>query len=114
MGQVMDIDSLDDAQFEALLCGLAVHVPELMGWTELGDGGTALEIRGRKYSRDELVRPKEAMLALGIKRATLYRWIGDGVMPRPRKLSARTTGWPAFELRDWMHDRQRTEQGNVA
>ena len=103
----MEFDTLSEEQFETLLATLAVREPPLSSWTEIGSG-VFLEIDGRGYSRDELVRPKATMRALGITRATLYRWIKEGRLPRPRQISTRTTGWPAAELHSWMRERNRT------
>lgn len=39
---------------------------------------------------------------IGISAATLWRWVGLGVFPKPVKLSAGVTAWRAEDVRAWM------------
>lgn len=45
------------------------------------------------------VRPKVVQQLLGCSKATLWRMVGRGCLPRPRKISPRVTVWNVGELR---------------
>jgi prophage regulatory protein len=35
-------------------------------------------------------------------RATLYRWVRDGIFPQPRRIGPKRIGWIAAELEEWV------------
>lgn len=45
--------------------------------------------------------PKRVGL-LGVSSATLWRWVKDGVFPKPMKLSANVTAWRMGDVREWL------------
>ena len=40
-----------------------------------------------------VVRPKEAAQRIGVSRATLYRYVASGALPKPRRISPGVSGW---------------------
>jgi len=49
---------------------------------------------------DIFPRPKDVMRIYGISRATLYRWIRQGILPPATKLSTKFSGWPIEVIKD--------------
>jgi predicted DNA-binding transcriptional regulator AlpA len=49
-----------------------------------------------------LLRVCDVCLQLKVSRATLYRKVGSGAMPKPIYLDARVPRWDASELADWL------------
>jgi len=45
------------------------------------------------------VRQPVVEALMGVSGSTIWRMVARGDLPRPRKLSARVTGWPVGELR---------------
>ncbi|WP_244125766.1 helix-turn-helix transcriptional regulator [Burkholderia gladioli] len=45
---------------------------------------------------------------VGVKKTTLYRWIRDGKFPAPVQLGARSVGWRATDVQQWLESRQST------
>lgn len=43
---------------------------------------------------DRLLRARDVMQRLGIKKTKLYTAIKAGTIPRPRKLTSRSVAWP--------------------
>ena len=91
------LDDISDDDLDDLLYALAVDRPVMMAFGT-GEALTALE-------RERLVRPAEAHAMLGISKATLYRLVTAGSLPRPIKISVRVSGWPLKNLLAW-RDRQ--------
>src|SRR5947207_12653946 len=84
-----DFDSLSEEAFDALLTAkFAVEEEHLMGMVV---GLPDLE----GYRR---VSPKEMMVLLGASRATFYRWVREGRLPRPTKWSTRKSGYYAHDV----------------
>lgn len=42
---------------------------------------------------------------IGVSSATIWNWCKRGTFPRPVKLSANTTAWPAADVDSWAADR---------
>jgi prophage regulatory protein len=55
---------------------------------------------------DRIFRPTEAAAKLGIGRASLYRLVKIDLLPAPRKVGLRASGWLESEL-DAFLERQR-------
>ena len=45
---------------------------------------------------------------VGVKKTTLYRWIREGKFPAPVQLGARSVGWRAADVQQWVESRQST------
>jgi prophage regulatory protein len=41
--------------------------------------------------------------------STLWRWVAEGLFPRPIKLGPRVTAWKVSSLREWMAQRAEKE-----
>jgi excisionase family DNA binding protein len=54
---------------------------------------------------DPILRPRDAAAYLAISRPTLYRWVNEGVLPRPIKLGKNTSGWRRSALDDFITSR---------
>ncbi len=51
---------------------------------------------------ERLLRMAQVTAMLGISRATIYRYVASGKMPKPIKLSARCVAWKASVISDWL------------
>lgn len=49
-------------------------------------------------ARFRFIRKKELCSILGVSRATLERYVAEGLLPKPRKLGKRIVGWRSDEL----------------
>ena len=49
---------------------------------------------------DRFVRAAEFYYRLGISKAMFYRCVGLGTLPKPIKLSARSSVWPLSQVND--------------
>jgi len=54
----------------------------------------------------KIYRPKDAVNALGISRATLWRWVRDGQIPKPIKLGKQARGWREETLLEYIKQRE--------
>jgi prophage regulatory protein len=64
-------------------------VPAKLSWSHVDDG-------------ERLLRIPQLSAILGISRATIYRYIASGKLPKPVKLSARCVAWKASVICAWM------------
>lgn len=55
---------------------------------------------------DQILRPRDAALYLGIARPTLYRWAQEGALPAPIKLGLRASGWRRSVLDSFLAQRE--------
>jgi prophage regulatory protein len=53
----------------------------------------------------QVLRPRAAAAKLGCSRATLYRLVAAGALPRPIRLSPNMVGWLAHEIDAWIAGR---------
>jgi prophage regulatory protein len=51
---------------------------------------------------DRLLRLPEVARTIGVSRATIYRYVDSGRLPRPVKVSTRCIAWRASEITAWM------------
>ena len=54
----------------------------------------------------KVVRPKQLLEDLKISRATLYRRIADGHIPKPLRIGSRITGWRVETIANWLQKRE--------
>lgn len=50
---------------------------------------------------DRLLRLNEVCELLGTSRSTVWRWVKEGRLPRPMRLSSGSTRWSSSELARW-------------
>ena len=51
---------------------------------------------------ERLIRLPELLRTIGVSRATAYRYMDAGRLPRPIKLSSRCSAWKASTINDWL------------
>lgn len=49
-----------------------------------------------------VMRLKEVMDTTGLSRSTIYKYISDGVFPKPVTLGERCVGWVENEVHEWV------------
>ena len=55
-----------------------------------------------------LMRRPEVEAVCGVSRSTLYAMVAKGAFPQPLRISARSVGWRAGEVRLWLDSRRRS------
>ena len=60
-----------------------------LSWSQIDEG-------------ERLLRIKQVMVILGISRATIYRYVANGKLPSPVKLSVRCVAWKASVIAEWI------------
>ncbi|EMM6763383.1 AlpA family phage regulatory protein [Pluralibacter gergoviae] len=51
-----------------------------------------------------LIRIKRMMELLSVSRTTLYRWVKQGLFPKPHKVNGRTQGWTTSQYEEWLNN----------
>ena len=51
---------------------------------------------------DRLIRLPELLSLVGVSRATAYRYLANGKLPAPIRLSSRCIAWKASTINEWM------------
>ena len=54
-----------------------------------------------------LLTRRAVQARVGISKATLYRWISDGLFPAPLQIGPRAVRWSERELEEWLASRPR-------
>jgi len=49
-----------------------------------------------------IIRLKEVIDSTGLARSTIYKYVGEGVFPKPVSLGDRCVGWVDSEVQDWI------------
>lgn len=62
-----------------------------------------------KFGIDPFVRLPFVMDAVGLSRASIYKFINEGRFPKQIHLSERTAAWRLSEIRAWMDKRAKEE-----
>lgn len=57
---------------------------------------------------DPILRMPDVMRGTGLRRGIIYRMIKRGEFPRPYRLTSRSSGWRASEIRAWIDALPRT------
>ena len=61
----------------------------------------------RQLEELRVLRREEVSRLTGLARATLYAKVADGTFPRPVRLGARSVGWRALDISDWLQAPER-------
>ncbi|WP_366511914.1 AlpA family transcriptional regulator [uncultured Amphritea sp.] len=59
-----------------------------------------------------LIKLKAVMDTTGLARSTIYKYISEGIFPKPVSLSERAVAWVESEVQDWILDK--IEQRDVS
>jgi predicted DNA-binding transcriptional regulator AlpA len=51
---------------------------------------------------EQYVGVKDIAESLGLKQATVRRWVDQGLMPPPVKVNNKTLLWPEEEIKNWL------------
>ena len=51
---------------------------------------------------EKLIRLPELLRTIGVSRATAYRYMESGRLPKPMKLSSRCVAWKASAINEWL------------
>lgn len=49
-----------------------------------------------------IMRLKEVIDSTGLARSTIYKYIGEGIFPKPVSLGDRCVGWVDIEVHEWI------------
>lgn len=52
-----------------------------------------------------LIRIKEMLSLLRCSRATLHRWVKNGLFPQPKMVAGKTVGWLESDYLTWLQDK---------
>ncbi|EOX6785869.1 helix-turn-helix transcriptional regulator [Pseudomonas aeruginosa] len=52
-----------------------------------------------------IIRLKEVMGLTGLARSTVYKYVSEGVFPKPVSLGDRCVGWLESEVHNWILER---------
>lgn len=55
---------------------------------------------------DPLVPPTEAARQLGAHRVTIHRWVKQGILPPPIRITSRKIGWRQSTIEKLLADRE--------
>ena len=50
------------------------------------------------------IRLPELSMLIGVRKSTIWKWVKEGKIPQPLKLSARVTVWRLSEVKAFMDD----------
>lgn len=65
-----------------------------------------MAMRRSETDLDRILRISAVLDHVGVSSATLYRWIGEELFPRPVKLGPNSVGWRESAIREWLASRQ--------
>ncbi|EHW0695247.1 AlpA family phage regulatory protein [Vibrio vulnificus] len=60
-------------------------------------------------SLPQLVSINEILKAIGVSRATIYRWMDAGTFPSSIDVSEGRVAWYEHEIKEWIESRPRTQ-----
>ncbi|MCE5164314.1 AlpA family transcriptional regulator [Plesiomonas sp. PI-19] len=52
-----------------------------------------------------IIRIKEMLSLLRCSRATLHRWVKNGLFPQPKMVAGKTVGWLESDYLTWLQDK---------
>lgn len=44
----------------------------------------------------------------GLSRSTIYRYLDEGIFPKPMQIGHRAVGWKSSDIDDWLNSRHNT------
>ena len=53
----------------------------------------------------KLIRLKDVINCTGLARSTIYKYIDDGIFPKPVSLIGRSVAWVENEIQEWILER---------
>ena len=65
-------------------------------------------VKEPEFAFDFALRPRQVAKALGISNDTLYRWVANGMFPKPHKLGPSMSFWRTSTVNAWL-DQQRSK-----
>lgn len=71
--------------------------------TERHHDRRAAELRLALSTGIGFVRVYEAAAIFGVSRQSLWEWVQAGRLPKPTRVNAHVSGWPAGIIRDAIH-----------
>lgn len=54
---------------------------------------------------ERLIRLPELVSLIGVKKSTIWKWVKQGNLPQPIKLSSRVTVWRLSDVYAYIHSR---------
>ena len=66
----------------------------------------AIPVKEPEFAFDFALRPRQVAKALGISNATLYRWVANGMFPKPHKLGLSMSLWRTSVVNDWLNQQK--------
>lgn len=61
-----------------------------------------------------IIRLPEVIARTALSRSTIYRYIDDGVFPRPLSLGPRAVGWLETDIIEWVDERVQARGQTIA
>ena len=52
-----------------------------------------------------IIRRTDVQKMTGLSRSTIYKWMDEGLFPKPVKLGPRAVGWVEDYIDTWINDR---------
>jgi prophage regulatory protein len=62
----------------------------------------AIPVKEPEFAFDFALRPRQVAKALGISNATLYRWVANGMFPKPHSLGPSMSFWRTSTVNAWL------------
>ncbi|MGE0109156.1 MAG: helix-turn-helix transcriptional regulator [Bdellovibrionales bacterium] len=59
----------------------------------------------------KILRKPEVLERIGVKKSTIYDWIGKGLFPRPINLGTRAVGWLESDVEAFIAKRVKESRG---
>lgn len=60
-----------------------------------------------------LIKLKDVMSNTGLGRSTIYKYIAEGMFPKPVSLGARAVAWVESEVEDWILDKVEQRDASI-
>ena len=64
-----------------------------------------------KPEKISILRRRQVETKTGLSRSTIYLFMDEGKFPRPIHLGARSVGWVASEVEEWLAERVQHRDG---